>query len=111
MVFLIRTNYSATISEEMILKPNTLLKLILDPSWFRNDIGSIGLGMPNIISENDANTLECIGRTFCYQLYQRRFQILSEEDTDSETEDDQDAYSVHDTSDSSSTESDWDDSD
>ena len=90
--------------------PNTLLKIILDPSWFRKDVGSAGQGLPNIISETDANTLECIGRTFCYQLYKRRFQILSEVDTDSETEDDQDAYSVHDTTDSDSSVSDWDDS-
>ena len=34
VVILIKTNYSTTISEDMILKNKTLLKLILDPSCY-----------------------------------------------------------------------------
>ena len=107
MTQLILTNYKNFITEDMIHHPDTLFFLLLDPSWFRKDLGSPGHGLPNILSEEDANMLECFGRTFCFQLYKRRFGILSEENTDSETEDDQDDYSLHDTTetDSSGTDS------
>ena len=100
MTHLIITNYKNIITEDMIHHPDTLF--LLDPSWFRQDIGSHGHGLPNILSEDDANSLECFGRTFCFQIYKRRFGILSEEDTDSETDTDQDNYSLHDTTDTDS---------
>ena len=91
MTSLILSSYSNIITEDMIHHLDTLLLLILDPSWFRYDIGSDGHGLPNIFSENIANTLECFGRTFYFQLYKRRFSILSSEDSDSEADEDQDA--------------------
>ena len=105
MTALILSNHSNIISEDMIHHPDTLLLLILDPSWFTHSMGSDGHGLPNVFSEETANTLECFGRTFCFQLYKRRFSILSEEDSDSETEVDEDAYSIHDTTETDSSSS------
>ena len=102
MTHLIVTNYNNIITEDMIHHPDTLFLLLLDPSWFRQDIGSHGHGLPNILSEDDANSLECFGRTFCFQIYKQRFGILSEEDTDSETDTDEDNYSLHDSTDTDS---------
>ena len=84
--------------------------LVIDPSWFRIDIGASNKGLPNILTQETADQLEAIGRTFCYQIYRRRFEILSEVDTDSDTDTD-DSYSLHDSTDSSSSEdtSDWSD--
>ena len=50
------------------------------------------------MSKEDADALEKMSRTFCYQIYRRRFSILSEfvEDDESETDDD-DIFSLHDT--------------
>ena len=80
--------------------------LILDPTWFRADIGSPGKGLPNILEKTTTDELERIGRTFCYQVYKRRFSLLSDnkDDSDSETDTDEDAYSLHDTSDYDSSE-------
>ena len=81
-----------------------LMYLLLDPSWFRKDIGSAEHGIPNILSEADALILEGYGRKFCHQIYRRRWQIIAENETeyDTETEDDDD-YSLHDTSENSCT--------
>ena len=76
-----------------------LANLILDPTWYRRDIGSNNRGLPNIMTPDDTNNLEKMTRTFCYQIYRRRFSLLSDvEDNESETDDD-DMYSLHDTSD------------
>ena len=54
-------------------------------------------------SKDTADQLEQIGRTFCYQLYRRRFEILSEEDESGDSEDDSnETFSIHDTFDDSS---------
>ena len=81
----------------MITHPNALAHLILDQGWFRKDIGSPNKGLPNIMSKETTDKLETIGRTFCYQVYKRRFELLSHinDDTDSETDCDE-SYSVHD---------------
>ena len=77
--------------------------LILDPSWFRSDVGSEGKGLPCIMTKETTDQLERIGRTFCYQLYKRRFELYSkDEDSDSDDTEDEDGYSLHDTSESSS---------
>ena len=73
-----------------------MLYLILDPSWFRSDIGSSGHGLPNIMTKQTTDQLEKIGQVFSYQLYKRRFSILSEEEEDSET-DEESTYTLHDT--------------
>ena len=82
----------------------TLAHLILDPSWFRRDIGSSGKGLPNLLSTEVANELEIVGRIYCYQVYKRRFSIPSENDCTSSDDDteDEDDYSLHDTSDETS---------
>ena len=94
----------------MLTERPVILHLILDPSLYRKDIGSKYRGLPNVFNEMDANEIEKMGRTFCYQLYRRRFQILSEEneEEDSDTDIDQDNYSLHDTTDTSSSDSDYD---
>ena len=65
------------ISAEMIKSRIVLAHLILDPTWYRTDIGSSSKIMPNILNVNEANKLEIIGRTFCFQVYKKRFNILS----------------------------------
>ena len=70
--------------------------LVIDPSWFRMDIGSDGKGLPHILTKETADMLETIGRTYCHQIYRRRFDILSEIDSDSETDTDEENYSLHD---------------
>ena len=87
------------------------------PEWsisslFRKDIGCMGHGIPNILSEVDADILEGYSRKFCYQLYRRRWQILEENESGSETEDeDEDVFSLHETTEDSSTIEDSSDSD
>ena len=99
MVSLITQKYPF-ISEEMIRQNRLVLaNLFLDPTWYRRDIGSNNRGLPNVMTLDDTNDLEKMSRTFCYQIYRRRFSLLSEvEDNESETDDD-DMYSLHDTSD------------
>ena len=98
MVLLITEKYPV-ISEEMIRKSRLVQAcLILDPTWYRRDIGSGNRGLPNIISQKDADALEKMSRTFCYQIYRRRFSFLSKFDDDDESEtDDDDIFSLHDT--------------
>ena len=82
---------------------NAMAHLILDPSWFRSDLGSEGKGLPPIMNKETTDCLENIGRTFCYQLYRRRFELYSaDNDSDSESEEDEDGYSLHDTTECSS---------
>ena len=108
MTQLILTKHNNSITSEMIQERKTLVHLILDPSWFRVDIGSIGKGLPNILSKDTADRLEQLGRTFCYQLYRRRLDSLSEldESDDSDESNDSENYSIHDTSEDTSTNSD-----
>ena len=108
LTWIIISNHGNIITEEMIQTRTTIAHLIIDPSWFRIDIGSPNKGLPNILTKDTADQLEAIGRTFCYQIYRRRFEILSEIETDSETDTD-DSYSLHDSTDSSSNEdsSEW----
>ena len=80
-----------------------MLFLILDPSWFRSDIGSPGHGLPNIMRKETTDELEKIGQVFCYQVYKRRFSILSVEEDDSET-DEESNYTLHDTTEDSESE-------
>ena len=97
------------ITKETIVDRTAFTHLVVDPSWFRKDIGADNKGLPNIFTKETADQLEAVGRTFCYQIYRRRFDILSEVDTDSDTETD-DSYSLHDSTDSSSEDSsDWSD--
>ena len=103
MVTTITSVHPWVIPVESIRSRTAMAHLILDPSWFRRDIGSSGRGLPNIMSKETTDKLESIGRTFCYQLYKRRFSILSEEDEESET-DDSSSYSLHDTSEESGSE-------
>ena len=109
MVNLITSNHPE-ITEAQVRQRTTLCFLLLDPSWFRQDIGSETLPLPiigsvpplpNILSEMEANTLEHFGRKFCFQVYTRRNQLIFNEGSDSETED-EDSYSLHDTSDDTS---------
>ena len=90
----------------MIVESSTLECLILDPTWYRSDVGSPGRGLPNILEKRTTDELERIGRTFCYQVYKRRFSLLSEkkDDSDSETDTDEDEYSLHDTTEDDSSE-------
>ena len=91
------------ITENHIRNRIALANLILDPSWFRADIGSSGKGLPNIMKKEVTNEIEVVGRIYCYQIYRRRFSILSYNDnSDSETEDDDD-FSLHDTSEENDT--------
>ena len=103
-------NFSKSFTPEMIEDRDVKLKMILDPSWFREDVGSQGLGLPNILNKSTADHLERIGRKFCFQVYKRRLELLLQEDEDSETED-EDSFSIHDTSDEDSSgdegSSDW----
>ena len=93
------------ITEHQIRDRTALCFLMIDPSWFRADIGSLGKGLPNIMKKEVTNEIEVIGRIYCYQIYRRRFSILSyNDDSDSETED-EDKFSLHDTSDESDTSS------
>ena len=101
-------NYPPTRKEE-VSDRTVMAHMMLDPSWFRSDIGSSTRGFPNILTENTANNLEVIGRKFCFQIYRRRFDVLSEEENGSDDETDcSDEYSLCDTSSSSSSESDSD---
>ena len=98
MVTVILDAHPWIITEAMITHPYALGHLMLDPSWFRGDIGSPGKGLPNIMSKSTTDELEIIGRTYCFQVYKRRFEILSQNDgNDSETDCD-DSFSLHDTS-------------
>ena len=91
------------ISENTIRKRKVLLLLILDPSWFRWDIGSSSKGLPNILTKTTADQLELIGRVLCFQIYKRRYATLSEEEN-SDTDTDVDSmYSLHDTTEDSET--------
>ena len=106
MLKIIISKYSDKISEEMVRQRNAMAHLILDPSWFRSDLGSEGKGLPPIMKKEVTDQLENIGRTFCYQLYRRRFELYSNDDSDSDSE--EDIFSLHDTTKgSSSSESDW----
>ena len=101
--------YGNRITKEMIVDRTAFTHLVVDPSWFRKDIGADNKGLPNIFTKETADQLEAVGRTFCYQIYRRRFDILSEVDTDSDTDTD-DSYSLQDSTDSSSEDSsDWSD--
>ena len=108
---IILINHPHIVTKEMISNRTSFAHLVLDPSWFRDDIGSSGKGIPNILSKETADQLEGIGRTFCFQIYRRRFQTLSEVESDTDSESDsEDTYSLHDSSsdiDSSDEESDW----
>ena len=92
------------IQTETIQNRTVVAHLILDPTWYRNDIGSSTKIMPNILSIHESNKIEIIGRAFCFQVYKRRFAKLSVIDSiDSEDETDcSDSYSLHDTSSESS---------
>ena len=85
MVSLITLN-QPDISENLIRQRTALGFLILDPSWFRLDIGCVGHILPNILTKVEADLLENYGRKFCYQLYKRRLDFLMEDDDDTETE-------------------------
>ena len=98
MIETILLHHPWIITEQMIMKRQTLLLLLLDPSWFRKDIGSPTKGLPNIMEKSTTDDLERMGRTLCYQIYRRRFSILNENNDDSETDTDEEAYSLHDTS-------------
>ena len=50
------------------------------------------------MTKETTDQLECLGRTFCFQLYKRRFELYAKDDSDSETEDEGDDLSLHDTS-------------
>ena len=104
------SNFSKFLTHEMTQNRTVQLKLILDPSWFRQDIGSPGLGLPNILDKPTCDHLERIGRKYCFQIYKRRLELLSQEDEDSETED-EDSFSIHDTSDDESSSGDEESSD
>ena len=82
-----------------ITNRTVLMHLILDPTWYRIDIGSPTKVMPNILSIEEANKIEITGRTFCFQIYRQRFNMMSEMEnsSDSETSCD-DSFSLHDTS-------------
>ena len=106
MTELILSKHNNQITEKMIHERIASTHLILDPSWFRMDIGSTGKGLPTAFSKDTADQLEKLGRTFCYQLYRRRFEILSEEDESEDSDEDcNDTYSIHDTSEDSSIDS------
>ena len=96
MVSTITTAHPWVITVQQIKTRTAMAYLILDPSWFRRDIGSPGRGLPNIMTQETTDKLESIGRTFCYQLYKRRFSISSEVEERSETEGSSD-FSVPDT--------------
>ena len=98
---LLKSRYPSVINEEMLRGRNAMAHLILDPSWFRKDVGSKGKGLPCIINKETADQLERMGRTFCYQVYKRRFELSSNDD-DSDTSEDDDDYSLHDTTEESS---------
>ena len=87
MVSTITAAHSWVITVQQIKTRTAMAYLILDPSWFRRDIGSPGRGLPNIMTQETTDKLESIGRTFCYQLFKRRFSILSEVEESSKTED------------------------
>ena len=103
MVKLITSKYPDKISGEMVRQRNAMAHLILDPSWFRSDVGSEGKGLPCILKKETTDHLEKIGRTFCFQLYKRRFELYSiDNDSDSDSEEDEDGFSLHDTTEGSS---------
>ena len=55
--------------------------------------------MPNIFSIEEAQQIETIGRTYCFQVYRQRFNMLSETENSSDTETScDDSLSLHDTS-------------
>ena len=75
------------ISTGTITDRTVLIHLILDPTWYRSDIGSSFKIMANVLSAEEANFIETIGRTFCFKIYKRRFQYLSRNDpSDSDDE-------------------------
>ena len=85
MINIILINHPGIVTKEMISTRTSFAHLVLDPSWFRDDIGSIGKGLPNILSKETTDQLEGIGRTFCFQIYRRRFQTLSEVESDTDS--------------------------
>ena len=110
MTKIITSKHPNQISGAMVRQRNAMAHLILDPSWFRYDIGSEGKGLPCIMTKETADQLEHIGRTFCFQLYKRRFETYSkkEDEEDTDSEDDEDDFSLHDTTEDSSSENDSD---
>ena len=66
MIKLITENHPE-IPETQIWDRTTLGYLILDPSWFRSDIGFSQFTLSNVLSIDEANILEHYGRKFCYQ--------------------------------------------
>ena len=98
MVTVILNVHPWIITETMVKHPYALGHLILDPTWYREDIGSPGKGLPNIMSKKTTDELETIGRTYCFQVYKRRFEILSQKEGDESETDCDDSYSIHDTS-------------
>ena len=89
------------ISEAKIRNRWALANLMLDPSWFRKDIGSPNRGLPNIMTKETTDELEKVSRIYCYQIYRRRFAILSESYESEDETDDSDEYSLHDTTEES----------
>ena len=95
----IMAKFHPTVPVSVLMDRTVLTHLILDPSWYRFDIGSTTKGMPNILTLETANKIEIIGRTFCFQVYKLRFNLLSEIETDSDNETVcEDSFSLHDTS-------------
>ena len=104
MINILISHHPWVITERKIRKRISLIHLILDPSWYRSDIGSATKGLPNILTPETANKIETIGRVFCFKIYKRRFAILSEEEEGSDAETEADSnYSLHDTTEASDT--------
>ena len=98
------TNLHIELRASRQLIRNSLIHLILNPSWYRSDIGSATKGLPNILTLETANKIETIGRVFCFKIYKCRFAILSEEEEGSDDETEVDSnYSLHDTTEASDT--------
>ena len=49
-----------TISKEMIMDKTAFVFLVIDPSWFRIDIGASKKGLPNILTQETADQLEAV---------------------------------------------------
>ena len=111
----IMTNYPQVLKEDITNRNGYVIShLILDATWYRQDIGSSLKGFPNIFSKQVASTIETISRIFCFKIYRRRFELLSEnsEEPDSDEETDcSDFYSLHDTSSSSSSNTSYEETD
>ena len=68
ITIIITEAYPSIISEDDIKSRYALGHLILDPSWFRSDIGSPGKGLPTIMSKHICDELDNISRIYCYQI-------------------------------------------